>query len=155
MQKLTYFHNLRPHTHMSSKKRTSQESAPEAKRPTTSGDVVVVVVSGPDIPVVDMFVVPLAELGDDRQDVESLLKVGLTQDEAYFHTDSENLPADGSPLVLYRLGLLLGVLSPADADDDVDRAWEEQLSRRLVHTKLTDKASYHGPSIGVLSLMCI
>ena len=50
---------------------------------------------------------------------------------------------------------MLGVLSPADADDEPDRAWEQQLAGQLAHTKRSRKVTYHGPCIGVLPLTCI
>ena len=80
---------------MPPKKRQPSAEQPAAKRIQPDGDVIVVLVSAPEIPVLDTFVVPLDALDTvDRSDVEWMLKWGLAPDEAHVPTDPDNRPTD-------------------------------------------------------------
>lgn len=98
---------------------------------------------------VETFVVPMSALGDDRWDVEDMLKFGLKPHEAVFFDDNEEPPQPGMPTLLRRLGLKLGILAPSD---EPERAEERMISKTLAKTRLTHTVSYCGPSIGVLGM---
>ena len=104
--------------------------------------------SAPEVPQIDLFVVPLARLGDDQ-----LVAIGLKPGAAQFPSDPE-ANVKGSALVLQRLGLRLGVLLPVDPEEEPDRAWQAAIAGNLADTKLA-LASHSGPVVKVLALTCI
>jgi hypothetical protein len=139
----------RPLFRMPPKKRPASATLSPKKLQATDEQYLVITVALDEGLEVETFVVPMSALGDDRWDVEDMLKFGLKSEEAVFFDDNEKPPAPGMPTLLRRLGLKLGLLAPSD---EPDRADERLICKTLAKTRLSKTVSYCGPSIGVIGM---
>lgn len=140
---------------MPAKKRTQEESTSTDE--SKNREYVMIVVSAPEIPCVDNFLVPVDRLGKDHDAIMEMITT-LDQEDAWLPTDPRE-KLDGRGKTLFRLGVRLGVLAN-DSDDDDDDDPQPDAPRPKVgsdetlHDTKLAKAGFTGNIAHILVLQC-